>query len=282
MRDTANANSSNLVSTAETSVDGLQSWNITYNNGIGLTNYSRTDYDPFHGTTTMTSVAPDGSASVSTSQYGRQVSTIHHDAAGNRIAGATYAYDPQGRQNTLTDARNGTSTSFYNADDQVVATLTPSPDGVQPGQMTTNILDRLGRVIQSSLPDGTSVTNVYLSNGLLQETFGSRTYPVAYAYDYAGRMKTMTTWTNFASSLGAAVTTWNYDGYRGCLTNEALCRELTRKNILHPDFQFHQNGFQFLQREMMLPKSHQNVMFLRLTPGPESLKDKIKQIAVKS
>ena len=54
----------------------------------------------------------------------------------------------------------------------------------------------------------------------LQETFGSRTYPVAYTYD-AGRMKTMTTWTNFAASAGAAVTTWNYDGYRGFLANKA-------------------------------------------------------------
>ena len=31
----------------------------------------------------------------------------------------------------------------------------------------------------------------------------------------------MTTWTNFASSLGTAVTTWNYDGHRGFLTNKA-------------------------------------------------------------
>ena len=42
-----------------------------------------------------------------------------------------------------------------------------------------------------------------------------------YTYDYAGRIKTMTTWTNFASSGGAAVTTWNYDAYRGSLTNKA-------------------------------------------------------------
>ena len=83
------------------------------------------------------------------------------------------------------------------------------------------MFDSLGRVIQTILPDGTSVTNVYYPNGLLQETYGSRTYPVAYTYDYAGRMKTMTTWTNFASSPGAAVTTWNYDGYRGFLTNKA-------------------------------------------------------------
>jgi hypothetical protein len=120
-----------------------------------------------------------------------------------------------------TITRNGTSTSIFNAADQVVATLTPSPGGVQAGQLATNILDSLGRTIQTVMPDGTSVTNLYYTNGLLQSTFGSRTYPVAYTYDYAGRTKTMTTWTNFASSGGAAVTTWNYDGYSGFLTNKA-------------------------------------------------------------
>jgi hypothetical protein len=43
------------------------------------------------------------------------------------------------------DTRNGTSTSYCNNANQVVATLTPSPDGVQAGQLTTNLLDS-GRV----------------------------------------------------------------------------------------------------------------------------------------
>ena len=212
---------SNLVSMAETSVDGLQSWNIVYNNGVGLTNYSQTAYVPASGQTIVTSVAPDGSYSVSTSVNGQLMSVVRSDANGAQISGTTYGYDPQGRQNIATDVRNGTTLSYFNNNDQVVGTLTPSPDGVQGGQWTTNILDSLGRVLQTVLPDGTSVTNVYYSNGLLQETYGSRTYPVAYTYDYAGRMQTMTTWTNFATSSGAAVTTWNYDGYRGFLTSKA-------------------------------------------------------------
>src|SRR5439155_5122098 len=36
----------------------------------------------------------------------------------------------------------------------------------------------------------------------------------------AGRLKTMTTWTNFTARQGAAVTTWNYDAYRGFMTNK--------------------------------------------------------------
>ena len=213
-------NASNLVSTIMTSVDGMQSWNIVWHNGVGLTNYSLTTLDPVNGYTILTQIGPDGSSRVNTSQYGRYISAVRYDSNGAQLGQTTYGYDTQGRQYTVTDARNGTSTSFYNAADQVVATLTPSPDGIHPGQLTTNILDGMGRVIQTIQPDGTSVTNVYYPNGLRQETFGSRTYPVAYTYDYAGRTKTMTTWTNFAGNSGAAVTTWNYDVYRGFLTNK--------------------------------------------------------------
>jgi len=56
----------------------------------------------------------------------------------------------------------------------------------------------------------------------MQKTFGSRTYPVGYTYDYAGRMKTMTTWRRILPpALARRVTTWNYDGYRGFLTNKS-------------------------------------------------------------
>jgi YD repeat-containing protein len=216
----ANTASSNLVSTTINSADGLQSWSITWNNGVGLTNFSQTTYTPATGQILVTTVAPDKSVSVSTSQYGRLMSVVRYDGNGAQLSQTTYGYDGQGRQTMVTDARSGTSYSFYNAADQVTASLTPSPDGVQPGQLTTNIFDSLGRVIQTILPDNTVVTNVYFTNGLLQKTYGSRTYPVGYTYDYAGRMKTMTTWTNFAGSGGAAVTTWNYDGYRGFLTSK--------------------------------------------------------------
>jgi YD repeat-containing protein len=70
------------------------------------------------------------------------------------------------------------------------------------------------------LPDNSSVTNLFLTTGELQETYGSRTYPVAYTYDYAGRMQTMQTWQNFAGGSGAAVTTWNYDAQRGFLASK--------------------------------------------------------------
>src|SRR4029077_17921858 len=56
--------------------------------------------------------------------------------------------------------------------------------------------------------------------GLLTNTFGRRTYPVAYTYDVQGRVNTMKTWQNFSGNSGTATTTWNYDSYRGFLSNK--------------------------------------------------------------
>jgi hypothetical protein len=43
-------------------------------------------------------------------------------------------------------------------------------------------------------PDGTSVTSEYNLTGELKRQYGSRTYPVGYGYDYAGRKNMMTNW----------------------------------------------------------------------------------------
>jgi RHS repeat-associated protein len=212
---------SNLVSSVETSADGLQSWNVIFDNTVGVTNHTVTSYDQNLGYRIFTATAPDGSTTINTYQFGRLIATTSKDANGVQIGQTAYAYDAQGRRNIATDARNGATTTFYNNADQQVATVTPSPDGIQSGQLTTNILDNMGRVIQTINPDATVVTNFYFANGLCQETCGSRTYPVQFTYDYAGRMKTMTTWTNFAIGGGAAVTTWNYDALRGFMTNKA-------------------------------------------------------------
>ncbi|MGA2160405.1 MAG: RHS repeat-associated core domain-containing protein [Verrucomicrobiota bacterium] len=69
-------------------------------------------------------------------------------------------------------------------------------------------------------PFQTSVTNEFYPTGLMGRNYGSRVYAAGYGYDYAGRMKTMTNWSNFISLAGGRVTMWAYDGYRGFLTNK--------------------------------------------------------------
>src|SRR6202012_5805167 len=93
-------------------------------------------------------------------------------------------------------------------------------DGCSP-ETTITLYDTLIRSYSVIQSDNTSVTSVYLLTGELGLQYGSRTYPVGYSYDYAGRMKTMTNWSGFSTLTGARVTTWNYDGQRGWLTSKA-------------------------------------------------------------
>jgi YD repeat-containing protein len=214
------ANSSNLISTVETSADGLRNWNMTWNGGAAVTNQTATVYSGA-GARSVTATAPDNSSAVSLYSYGQLSSVTSNDANGNPIGGTTYGYDIYGRQNTSTDARNGTTTNTFNNADQVATTTTPNP-GTPGGtpEVTTTYYDVSLRATNIVLPDNTSVSSVFYPNGLLQLTYGSRTYAAGYSYDAQGRMKTMTNWSNFASQAGPRVTTWNYDPYRGWLTNK--------------------------------------------------------------
>ena len=214
-----NQNTSNLVSTAEASVDGLRSWNTVWNNGQSVTSRSQTAFGG-SGYRYATNSAPDNSYSVSISRYGTNVSSTRYDSSGNQLASVSFGYDAHGRQSCVTDARNGTTTNWFNEADQVSGTRTPVPGTGQSAQVTTNYFDPSLRTWKSTLADNTSVTNEFFLTGMLKKTYGSRTYPVEYTYDTAGRMATMKTWQNFAGALGAATTTWYYDVNRGWLTNK--------------------------------------------------------------
>ena len=208
---------STLVSTVENSVEGLQSWQTQYRDvNTSVTNHSQTTYG-FSGTRTVTNTAPDNSYTVATYQYGRLLSASRYDSGGNLVSSLSYSYDPHGRQSTITDARNGATTFGFNDADLVASVTTPNPGTLGGSPQTTltyyNNLLQATNVVQ---PDGTSVISEYYLTGELKRQYGSRTYPVGYGYDYAGRMNTMTNWSGFPST-GARVTTWNYDSRRGWL-----------------------------------------------------------------
>ena len=150
---------SNLVSVTETSVEGRQSWNARF----GLTNYS-VRICPSLGVCVTTNVAPDGSFTVTSNYLGRTISVTRKDSSGNHLGQTIIGYDSHGRQNTMTDARNGTTTFAFNAADQVVTHTTPSPDGVQSGLVTINFYNNVGRVWKTIQPDGGIVTNDFNPN----------------------------------------------------------------------------------------------------------------------
>jgi RHS repeat-associated protein len=199
-----------LLRTRETSTDGLRSWDTIWNGSSGITTKSQTVYTA-GSNRSITTTFPDNSTELQQFLNGRLTSITSKDSSGAQIGKTSYSYDPHGRTSAITDARNGATTLAYNAADQISSATTPSPGPGMLPQTTTWTYSNIGLLINTLFADFTATTNEYYLTGDLQRTSGSRTYPVEYAYDPRGRLKTMTTWTNFAAGSGAAITTWNYD-----------------------------------------------------------------------
>ena len=216
---TNNSSVSNLLSETIMTATGDTTWRISYNGTTGLTNRINTVIGA-NGNNYVTNTAPDGSYTVSHTLNGLLQSVTRKDSGGNQLAATTYTYDAYGREKTMTDARNGTSTNIFDDLDRVVAAFTPPADGTQGSQRTGYSYDELGRVTTITNADDTLSYKEYFASGELKRMYGSRTYPVEYTYDSQGRMKTMKTWQDYAGNSGTATTTWNYDGYRGFLTNK--------------------------------------------------------------
>ena len=100
------------------------------------------------------------------------------------------------------------------------AVTTPIPGNGISAEATRTLYDTSLRPYNVTEPDSGVVSSTYLLTGELWTQSGARVYPVAYSYDYAGRMATMTNWSTGPTGLRTEVTTWNYDPHRGWLANE--------------------------------------------------------------
>ncbi|MBC8009214.1 MAG: hypothetical protein H7067_03860, partial [Burkholderiales bacterium] len=225
------------VSTTETTPDGLRSWqtaHITILSGnpetptpATLTTASVTTCNDTTGERTTTVTLPDTTSQVRVTVGGRQVSDTRKNSAGTTVTQTTYGYDAHGRLSSQVSGFSPQpSLTTYYADDRPHTVTTPDPDanpapvtGYNP-QTTTYTYHVAGQVDTVTQPDATQTFTTYWPTGQVKRTWGSRTYPSEYAYDAQGRLKTLTTWQNFATSAGAAVTTWNYSTSRGWLENK--------------------------------------------------------------
>ena len=207
------------LATVEISANGLSTWNTLFNAGQSIPSSTCTFYT--NGHRYVTNILFDGTVTIRDFQNGRLLSETRKGLDGNQIAATTYEYDEHGRLKKSIDARNGATTFTYDDADRLTSVTPPSPTSGS-GPPTMYFYDSMGRVTNVALPPagiGPIISTEYHLTGEVATNWGYTT-PVAYTYDYAGRLKTMTTWTNFAKREGPAVTTWNYDGYRGFLTNK--------------------------------------------------------------
>jgi YD repeat-containing protein len=241
---TANSAAPTTVATIERAVDGLHTW-TTAN---GLTASTATVFDSVAGTRTEIITAPDLTSAVRTFTAGRLTCEARLAVDSSVLEIVRYGYDAHGR---LTETRryadSATATadllqpsgfslqpsapgvlatvSTYFDDDQLHTVTTPDPDPTRSGpgydpQTTAYAYDDAGRPWKILLPDLTETLREYFPSGRLRKTYGSLTYPQEFSYDSQGRLKTLTTWQNYANAADAAVTTWAYDPARGWLTSK--------------------------------------------------------------
>ncbi len=201
------------IARTETTPDGRQCWSTHR----GQTTHLETQYDGLGGRI-ETSTLPDGTRLISTYTGGRLHSAESRDAADNVLRSDTYAYDPHGRLQSQTQVGVGTTSYTYFDDGQVETVTTPDPG--TGAQTTSYSYNSRGWLATVTHPDSAETHTTYHPTGQVKRTWGARAYPVEYAYDAQGRMKTLTTWQDFAGETGAATTTWNYHSQRGWLENK--------------------------------------------------------------
>ena len=219
---------SSILQITEKSVDGSKSWITQYE----LTTNILTEVDRGNQRRTVTTINPDKTKTIVIYEKGLQKSVMNLDSNDSQLMKKTYIYDTFSRLWKVTDVRNGTTIYTYYDNGQIRTETTPDPEpgssGIGKDAQTityTYFNDKtngIKRVIQ--LPDGGTVTQEFFPTGQAKKIYGARTYPVEFTYDYANRMKTMTTWQDFdfnagKGTSGSAITTWNYN-LRGLLKSK--------------------------------------------------------------
>jgi RHS repeat-associated protein len=222
-----NLNSANTIVSSEThtSLDGLREWSVAYPHDTFKQVVKTVTQYGGGGARTVTTTYPDNSYQISLFSYGRPASVTRYPSSGNAISQTTYQHDAHGRLWSSTDARNGTTTFYYNSADLISSVISPPPTNGQPAQTRTIAYDLTGRPYQVTEPDSGVIYTRYYSNGLVKLTWGARTVPTGYEFDGQGRVTKLFTWQSFTAPdpglsdppfpSGAVTTLLHYDPYRG-------------------------------------------------------------------
>ena len=198
-----------LVSQTDISADGRSQWITRW----GQPSTAVIAYGA-GATRTETFTRPDTSTETRSYSQGRIVSEIVAASGGTPVLrSVSYLYDPHGRLETATDARNGATTYTYDDMDRVLSVTTPAPGPGLPAQTTGHLYDSMGRETVTTLPDLSEITTEYFLAGQIKKRSGSQVPTVEYTYDSQGRRKTLLT----TGQAGPATTTWTYQNTTGWL-----------------------------------------------------------------
>ncbi len=197
------------LSRFESSTDGFHTWS----SADGLETHTEMTYGG-GGNYSSTTTYPDATSSESLVVGGRLGSVTSFDSAGVQVTSTTYGYDLLGRTATASDARDGTTTFSYYADDSLHSTTSPDPDGSGPQlpRQTSFRYDAAGRRQTVTLPDSATVHYQYHPTGELRDQSGARSYSTSYNYDHAGRLTSLT--------AGTGTTNWHYFPDSGLLQSK--------------------------------------------------------------
>jgi RHS repeat-associated protein len=214
--DVDNADTSRTTAVQEQSVDGLQRWSTVE----GQETHSVTVYTPSEAKRTDTVTNPDNTQIITVTVNGQPSAQIWKDSAGATMRTLDLNYNGWGQVEQQVDSQQGTTQLGY------------TPSGLLASKTRVSRTDSNHTLTESYGYDSsmriTSVTNAdnsvtftdYYPAGQVKKQYGAGTYPVEYGYDVQGRKTTLTTWQNYSSSAGAAVTAWIYNPTNGMLARK--------------------------------------------------------------
>jgi RHS repeat-associated protein len=208
------------TSTSYRSINGLLSGSVSFDRQ-SLTISTRTNDTT--GVATQTTIAPDGTKTITTTTHG--LTTLSQQLANNNtvITSVAYGYNSLQQLETTTDSRTGTTT--YSDFTEAGQARTSTSPATPVAEITTTTLDRLGRPTAVKLPDDTITYTSYHLSGQPAGKWGSLTNPTFTLYDDQGRMEELRTFQTLSgepteTSTGYAKTTWNYSPTTGLLLNK--------------------------------------------------------------
>lgn len=153
-----------------------------------------------------TTVSPD---SLTVMIAGRLQSSSEYGSS----PGSSYTYDALGRMIAMTDARGGTTRTFYNGLGQVEKTTDHAQNPTTYEYYPAN---HASAGLVKKVTNGEQQTTEYTYNSLgrVQTVGGSGSYPQAYGYSAYGELNTLTT---YPAGGSGETTTWVHDPATGVL-----------------------------------------------------------------